>query len=203
MSTAPAAASSAPATAAPSAPASPPPPPPMPKGTPRPIPPPAGTRWAIALIILSAGIPCSQTVPGPVSVVMNNPSPPNMAFLMPGIIDTSKSMVWVMATSEPDDTLSDSPSLRSRRTRVPPAFTKTSPVPVKLCSTKPSPPKNPEVSDLVKAISMSTVSDPARYALFWHTILPPYSSRSSRIILEGKSVPSPTVPAVPSGPSYV
>mmetsp|Transcript_27479 Transcript_27479/g.40372 ORF Transcript_27479/g.40372 Transcript_27479/m.40372 type:complete len:242 (-) Transcript_27479:697-1422(-) len=80
------AAPAAAASPAPAAPSSAAPPPPMPIGIPMGIPPPLGTRRAISEIMRSGGIPCNHTVPGPVSVVTNNPSPPNITFLNPGII---------------------------------------------------------------------------------------------------------------------
>mmetsp|Transcript_13662 Transcript_13662/g.33029 ORF Transcript_13662/g.33029 Transcript_13662/m.33029 type:complete len:239 (-) Transcript_13662:786-1502(-) len=83
------AAAPAAASPAPPAAASPPPPPPMPgmgMNGPAPL---EGTRRAISPIIRSAGIPCSQTRPGPFSVATKSPSPPNMAFLTPFIISIS------------------------------------------------------------------------------------------------------------------
>mmetsp|Transcript_5945 Transcript_5945/g.12609 ORF Transcript_5945/g.12609 Transcript_5945/m.12609 type:complete len:267 (+) Transcript_5945:140-940(+) len=122
---------SPPTTASPAAPApapsSPPPVPPPPpnKGTPNPIPPPLGTRLAISLTIRSIGIPCNQTVPGPVKVVTNNPSPPNMTFLNPLNVVTSYSTLDVIATNEPLDTRNVSFGKSVFFTSVPYAFRNT------------------------------------------------------------------------------
>mmetsp|Transcript_21700 Transcript_21700/g.32131 ORF Transcript_21700/g.32131 Transcript_21700/m.32131 type:complete len:236 (-) Transcript_21700:530-1237(-) len=146
---------SASAPSAPSAPSPVPPPPPIPIGIPRPMPP-DGIRLAISLIILSADMPCNQTVPGPVNVVTKSPSPPNMTFLKPDIVCTSNSTSCVKATRLPDETRNASPSSNSFLTKVPPAFIKTSPSPIKAWSTNPSPPKNPELNFFVNSISIST-----------------------------------------------
>mmetsp|Transcript_7816 Transcript_7816/g.12906 ORF Transcript_7816/g.12906 Transcript_7816/m.12906 type:complete len:257 (-) Transcript_7816:678-1448(-) len=160
---------SATATSSPAAaPSSPPPPN---NGTPSPIPLPLGTRLAISLTIRSIGIPCNQTVPGPVKVVTNNPSPPNITFLNPLMVVTSYSTSDVMATNEPLETRNVSFGRSSFFTTVPYAFRNTvsslSLPPLRnFCNTNPSPPKNPTVNFLVNAISMRMECDPAKYAPF-------------------------------------
>mmetsp|Transcript_23990 Transcript_23990/g.51008 ORF Transcript_23990/g.51008 Transcript_23990/m.51008 type:complete len:282 (+) Transcript_23990:68-913(+) len=160
--------------APPGAPSTPPPLAPIPgTGMMGPNPPPAGTRLAISAIMRSGGMLCSQQRPGPVSVVTNSPSPPNITFFTPGIICTSYDTVGSNETIEPDVTRSSSPSSRYRSTSVPPALIKTSPSPTSRCKIKPCPPKKPPVIVRVNSICMSTEALLARYAPRCATKLPP------------------------------
>mmetsp|Transcript_17209 Transcript_17209/g.34810 ORF Transcript_17209/g.34810 Transcript_17209/m.34810 type:complete len:225 (+) Transcript_17209:568-1242(+) len=173
----------------------PPPPPPLPPPRGRAIPTPeegGGIRRAIASTSRSVGMPCSQTVPGPVSVVRKRPSPPKTTFLKPLTICTSKSIDCSKATSAPLDTRSTSPGTSSRRTSAPPALTRAVPPPTRRWSTKPSPPKKPAPNDLVKAISIVTSGVPQRKAPFWQMTPPPWSLSSRGTILLGISVPNAT-----------
>jgi len=121
------------------------------------------------------GSDCSHTVPGPVSVARNTPSPPNSMLLMPPTAFTSMSTVSWKATTQPVSTSSRSPAASSRLIMVPPACTNTQPSPSSFCMMKPSPPNRPVRILRWKKMPSCTPRAPARNASFWQISRPPWS----------------------------
>ena len=128
--------------------------------------PPLGIRLAISAIIRSGGIPCNQTCPGPCNVVINKPSPPNIALVIPGTICTSYETVDSKQTRLPEVTRNASPSSSCLDIMVPPPLISTSVSPDSFCNINPCPPKKPAVNDFVNSISICMFGLLAIYAPF-------------------------------------
>lgn len=128
---------------------------------------PLETIGAIAAARLEMGIVWSQMRPGPVSTVLNIPSPPRKMFLAPLTIWASMETLSSKPATLPVSTTICWPAASWYSTRSPSISAKAMPLPVSLCMMKPSPPKMPVLALLLKWVLSSTPRSAARNARFW------------------------------------
>jgi integron integrase len=118
------------------------------------------------------GSDCIHTLPGPVSVAKNTPSPPKNMLLRP----PTCSHVDVDAGGQRDhaagiDIDASRRRFSSRSTTVPPACTNTQPSPSSFCMMKPSPPNRPVRIFFWKVMPICTPRAAARKLSFWQMML--------------------------------
>ena len=137
----------------------------------------------------------SHTVPGPVRRVWKSPSPPRNLFFRPGTCWMSmETPTWKPATL-PVSTKSCSPGPRVYSISSPSISAKAVPWPERRCMMKPSPPKKPAPSFLLKWMSSATPDSAARKDRFWRMNSCPGPMVRGRILpgkLEPKVIMAPS-----------
>ena len=119
---------------------------------------------------LEMGMVCSQILPGPVRTVLKKPSPPSSLFFRPLTCWMSMDTVDSKPSTQPVSTIICCPGARSYSTSSPSTSAKAMPEPDRRCMMKPSPPKKPVPSFLLKWTDICTPASEARKALFCSTI---------------------------------
>ncbi len=143
-----------------------------------------------------------MTLPGPVRVVRNSPSPPKNIVFIPFTRSISYETVPSQPTTQPVSTFNRCPGWRSNSMKSPQAWMNAVPSPASRSRIKPSPPKKTDPSRRWNVTLSSTPSSAQRNASFCTMNSLPEES-SIGLIVPGALPPNATSPLPPSGVNSV